>query len=55
MSAVLKPCSRWGSLFRFAIGVWLLPATCFAQVDSDTATVPDSKEIQQTLSEQVRK
>ena len=55
MSAVLKTWSRRGSLFLFAVGLLLQPATAVAQADNDAAAVSDSEKAEQALSEQVRK
>ena len=55
MSAVLKTWPRWGPLFLFAVGIFLLPATCVAQADNAVTDVPDSEKAEQSLSERIRK
>ncbi len=55
MSAALKKWSRSGALLLFAVGIFLLPATCGAQADKTVADVADNEKAEKTLSEQIRK
>ncbi len=55
MSAALKTWSRSGALLLFAVGIFLLPATCGAQTDKAVADVADNEKAEKTLSEQIRK